>query len=108
MIEDIKLDYDLSVFLNADYEQHRGSCISYQTAEQKDLHEIAGGFPETYTEDNTRIQQLWFNDGDVDYKVLGEQLKMEVITVSTILQPPGNTVTLHRDTFFKFTTEDSG
>ena len=27
---------------------------------------------------------------------------MEVITVSTILQPPGNTVTLHRDTFFKF------
>ena len=53
MIKDIKLDYDLSVFLNADYNQHRGSCISYQTAEQKDLHEIAGGFPETYTEDNT-------------------------------------------------------
>ena len=26
---------------------------------------------------------------------------MEVITVSTILQPPGNTVTLHRDTFFQ-------
>jgi hypothetical protein len=102
MIKDVKLDYDLSVFLDADYEQHHGSCISYQTVEQKDLHEEAGGFPKTYTEDNTRIQQLWFNDGDVDYKVLGEQLEMEVITVSTILQPPGNTVTLHRDTFFKF------
>ena len=102
MIETVKLDYNLSVFLDADYEQHRGSCISYQTREQKDIHKKAGGFPKTYTEDNTRIQQLWFNDGDVDYKDLGEQLGMEVITVSTILQPPGNTVTLHRDTFFKF------
>lgn len=102
MIETVKLDYNLSVFLDADYEQHRGSCISYQTREQKDIHKKAGGFPKTYTEDNTRIQQLWFNDGDVDYNDLGEQLGMEVITVSTILQPPGNTVTLHRDTFFKF------
>ena len=102
MIKGVNLNYDLSVFLDADYEQHHGSCISYQTVEQKDIHEIAGGFPKTYTEDNTRIQQLWFNNEDVDYNELGEQLGMEVITVSTILQPPGNTVTLHRDTFFKF------
>jgi len=26
---------------------------------------------------------------------------MEVITVSSILQPPGNTIALHRDTFFQ-------
>mgnify|MGYP003314827939 FL=1 len=102
MIEDIKLDYDLSSFLNADYDQHHGSCIGYQTIEQKDIHELAGGFPKTYTEDNTKIQQLWFEDGEVDYQILGDQLKMEVITVSTILQPPGNTVTLHRDTFYQF------
>jgi hypothetical protein len=102
MIETIKLDYDLNVFLDADYEQHHGSCISYQIREQKDQHAKAGGFPKSYSEDNTKIQQLWFDDGDVDYAKLGKQLNMDVKTVSTILQPPGNTVTLHRDTFFKF------
>ena len=101
MISTKHLDYDLSVFLDADYTQHYGSCISYQVREQSDQHEKVGGFPKSYSEDNTRIQQLWFDDGEVDYKILGEQLGMEVITVSTILQPPGNTVTLHRDTFFQ-------
>ena len=74
MIKGVNLNYDLSVFLDADYEQHHGSCISYQTVEQKDIHEIAGGFPKTYTEDNTRIQQLWFNNEDVDYNELGLSL----------------------------------
>ena len=101
MISTKHLDYDLSVFLDADYTQHYGSCISYQVREQSDQLEKVGGFPKSYSEDNTRIQQLWFDDGEVDYKILGEQLGMEVITVSTILQPPGNTVTLHRDTFFQ-------
>src|SRR6056300_1301836 len=103
MIADVKLDYDLDVFLKADYTQHYGSCISYQVREQTDQHELAGGFPKSFSEDNTRIQQIWFDDGDpgVDYKVLGGQLGMEVVTISSILQPPGNTVTLHRDTFFQ-------
>ena len=101
MIRNIKLDYDLSVFLKADYSQHYGSCISYQVREQEDIHSTVGGFPESYHEDNTRIQQLWYDDGEVDYKELGNQLGMEVITVSSILQPPGNVITLHRDTFFQ-------
>ena len=101
MIQNIKLDYDLSVFLSADYEQHHGSCISYQKKEQADLHEEVGGFPESFTTENTKLQQLWFGEQDVDYNDLGNQLNMEVVTVSSILQPPGNTVTLHRDTFFK-------
>ena len=102
MIETIKLDYDLAVFLEADYEQHHGSCISYQIREQKDQHAKVGGFPKSYSEENTKIQQLWFDDGDIDYAELGKQLNMDVKTVSTILQPPVNTVTLHRDIFFKF------
>jgi hypothetical protein len=101
MIENVKLDYDLQFFLDADYTQHYGSCISYQVREQTDQHAKAGGFPASYSEDNTRIQQLWFDDGDIDYAELGKQLGMQVVTVSTILQPPGNTVTLHRDTFFQ-------
>ena len=101
MILDVKLDYDLSVFLDADYEQHKGSCISYQVREQEDIHKTFGGFPDSYSEDNTKIQQLRFDDGDVEYKILGEQLGIEIVTVSRILQPPGNTITMHRDTFFK-------
>ena len=101
MIEQIKLDFNYKKLLDADYSQHYGSCISYQVREQEDIHETVGGFPKSYHEDNTRIQQLWFDDGDIDYAELGKKLGMEVITVSTILQPPGNVVTLHRDTFFK-------
>jgi len=96
-----KLNFDLSTFLNADYEQHKGSCISYQVREQEDIHKTFGGFPESYSEDNTKIQQLWFDDGDIDYASLGEKLNIDVVTVSSILQPPGNTITMHRDTFFK-------
>ncbi len=86
MIQNIKLDYDLSVFLSADYEQHHGSCISYQKKEQVDLHEDVGGFPQSFTTENTKLQQLWFGEQDVDYNDLGNQLNMEVVTVSSILQ----------------------
>lgn len=101
MIKKIKLDLDFDFFLKADYSKHYGSCISYQKREQKDIHETVQGFPESYHEDNTRIQQLWFDKDQVDYDELGNKLGMEVVTISTILQPPGNTVTMHRDTFFK-------
>jgi hypothetical protein len=102
MIKNIKLDIDFKKLLSEDYSKHYGSCIGYQRREQEDLHDKYGkGFPKSYHEDNTRIQQLWFDDGDIDYTDLGEKLGMEVITVSTILQPPGNVITLHRDTFFQ-------
>lgn len=102
ILQNIKIDCDFDFLLNSDYTQHYGSCISYQRREQEDIHAaMSKGFPKSYHEDNTRIQQLWFNDGQVDYADLGRQLGMEVITVSTILQPPGNVITMHRDTFFQ-------
>lgn len=102
ILKKIKLDYDLRVFLDADYSVHKGSCISYQRREQTDIHHGLGdGFPDSYHEDNTRIQQIWFTEEQVDYVELGKQLGIEVITVSAILQPPGNIITLHRDTFFQ-------
>lgn len=105
MIQKIFFNYDLNVFLNGDFSQHYGSCISYQKVEQADIHEAeVGSFPKSYHEDNTRIQQIWWNDSEIDYSILGEQLGIDVKTVSAILQPPGNTVTMHRDTFFKFKT----
>lgn len=106
LFKKIKFDYDLNTFLSGDFTQHYGSCISYQRREQTDIHETVGdgSLPESYHEDNTRIQQIWWEPSDIDYKEIGEQLDIDVKTISAILQPPGNTVTLHRDTFFKFKT----
>lgn len=101
LLRSVELDYDFNIFLNADYDQHIGSCISYQVVEQEDIHAKVGGFPKSYHEDNTRIQQLWWDKDQVDYEELGRQMNMEVITVSSILQPPGNVITVHRDTFFQ-------
>ena len=101
MLEKIKLDYDFDVFLKADYSVHSGSCISHQVHELTDIHEAYGGFPESYSKTNTEIKQLWYDKTQIDYNWLGKQLNMEVITVSSILQPPGNTVPIHRDTFFQ-------
>ena len=102
ILKKINIDYDITTFLNADYSQHYGSCISYQKHEQADIHEnISNGFPKSYHEENTVIQQLWYDNSQIDYTELGDQLGMEVITVSSILQPPGNVITVHRDTFFQ-------
>ena len=101
MLKKIKLNYDFDVFLEADYSTHSGSCISHQVHELTDIHESYGGFPNSYSKGNTEIKQLWYDATQVDYKELGTQLNMEVVTVSSILQPPGNTVPIHRDTFFQ-------
>ena len=101
MIKPIKLDYDFSIFLNADYTKHQGSCIKHQVYELTDIHKKYGGFPSTYTINNTLIHQLWWNNTQINFKELGDQLGMEVITVSTICQPPGNIIPLHRDTFYQ-------
>jgi hypothetical protein len=101
MLKPITLDYDFSKVLSADYTQHSGSCIKHQVTELTDIHKQHGGFPETYTIANTLIHQLWWDNTQINYAEIGRQLSMEVITISTICQPPGNVVPLHRDTFFQ-------
>lgn len=105
ILKPITLSYDFDYFLNADYSVHYGSCISYQKREQTDIHDSVGGFPKSYHEENTVIQQLWYDRTMVDFDDIGKQLGMEVVTISSILQPPGNVITLHRDTFFKIKQE---
>lgn len=101
MLKNIKLDYDFGAVLAADYNQHSGSCIRHQVEELKDIHDQYGKFPETYTIKNTLIHQLWWDNTQLDYAEIGRQLGMEVITVSTICQPPGNIIPIHRDTFYQ-------
>ena len=62
-LKKIKLDYDWSYFLppKQDYTVHKGSCLTHQTKELTDIHEEYG-LGETYTFDNTVIQQLWYTN----------------------------------------------
>lgn len=101
MIRSVHLDFDFEALLAADYTSHSGSCIKHQVYELTDLHDMHGGFPQSYCLENTRIHQLWWDSTLIDYKQLGQQLGMEVITVSTIMQEPGCVVPLHRDTFYQ-------
>ena len=101
MFSPIHLNFDFSLLLNADYSTHTGSCIKHQVYELTDIHEQYGGFPKSYNIHNTKIHQLWWDNTQIDYNELGRQLDMEVITVSTIKQPPGCVVPFHRDTFFQ-------
>ena len=100
MIKPITLDYDFNVFLNADYGEEV-SCIKHQVHELTDIHEQYGGFPSTYTFHNTKIHQVWWDNTQVDYVNIGQQLGIEIVTVSSILQPLGCTIPLHRDTFYQ-------
>ena len=95
------LDYDYDFFVEQKYNEEATSCIKHQVYELKNIHEEYGGFPDTFTLANTKIHQLWFTEDQVDYEKIGDQLGLEVVTVSSIKQPPGQIVPWHRDTFFQ-------
>jgi hypothetical protein len=101
MIKNLNLNYDYNIFLNADYSQNEGSCIKHQVHELADIHDKFGGFPPSYCYQNTKIYQLWWTADQIDFEEIGRQLGIEVITVSSICQPPGGVIPWHRDTFFQ-------
>jgi hypothetical protein len=101
MIQSVFLDYDLSVFLNADYSTHQGSCVKHQVHELTDIHKEFGGFPDSYSYENTKIHQLWWTKDQVDFAEIGKQMNIDVVTISSILQPPGCVIPVHRDTFYQ-------
>jgi hypothetical protein len=101
MLSKVHLDWDFGAFLTANYLDTASSCIQHQVYELTDIHNAYGGFPKSYCFENTKIHQLWWDNTQIDFFVLGKQLGIEVVTVSTILQPPGCVVPLHRDTFYQ-------
>jgi hypothetical protein len=105
LFKKVHLDYDFSHILSADYQQHTGSCIQHQRRELADIHQKVGSLPETYVLANTTIHQLWWNRDQLDYDDLGKQLDMEVVSISSIMQPPGNCIPYHRDMFNKIKLE---
>lgn len=101
MFVPVNLDYDFSEILSADHDSHSGSCYHHQVRELDDIYGQFGGYPHAFCEANTTIHQLWWDDQQLDFAALGQMLDMQVITVSSIRQDPGNVVPYHRDVFFK-------
>jgi hypothetical protein len=95
------IDHDFTSILESDHTQTSSTCIKHQVYEISDIHQKFGGFPESFCLENTRISQLWWTADQIDFETLGRKLGMEPITVSSILQTPGNTIPYHRDTFFQ-------
>ena len=108
MYKKIHIDIDFKKFLDIDL-PNESTCIAHQVVELKDIHEkFPGGFPKTYQFENTKIHQKFWDNKECDYEELGQKLGIEPVTVSTIMQPPGNVIPLHRDTFFKIKTQYPG
>jgi len=105
MHKKIHLDINYEHFLSIELPEG-STCIAHQVVELKDIHnKVPGGFPKSFCLENTTIHQRWWTKEDCDYDELGEKLGIEPITVSTIMQPPGNVIPLHRDTFFKIKSQ---
>ena len=95
----VKFNYNVSKFVDCEYPA-ASSCVKHQVAELTDIHDKYGGFPTTYTLGNTTIHQRWWDNNELDFEEIGSLLNMQVVTISSIKQPPGQVVPWHRDTFF--------
>ena len=104
MIKKIKVDFDWNQFLQADYAVPDYSCATHQESDNPDLYLEFGDLPASYCLQNTTIHQLWWEDEELKQQ-LGQMLGIDVVSVSTIEQPCGNTITLHRDHFYKIRTQ---
>lgn len=100
MLQHTRLELDFAQYLAADHDQHSSDNFGHQTKEYEELYSRFGGLPSSYNRSNTIIHQLWWTQEQIDYGYLGRQLGIEVHTVSTIRQDPGNVLPLHYDTFF--------
>jgi hypothetical protein len=105
MFKKVKVNYDFSTVLATDHTVHTGSCIQHKLKEPTDVRAQFGVLPKTYVSANTIIHQLWWDRDQVDYNELGRQLDMDVVSVSSIMQPPGNCIPYHRDMFYKIKSE---
>lgn len=97
-LKNINFNFDYSIFLENKHKEEWSVLDYHQQKESKQL-------PATYVKSNTKINQIFWNTETVDFDKIGSALGMEVYTVATIKQMPGNILPWHRDHLFKITQE---
>ena len=101
LLKNIKLDHDFNYFLKEDYYKvGEHSCIIHQKTDNPKLYDEMGGMPKSYVLENTTIYQLWFEDIYLK-RELGKKLGVDVVSVSSIMQPCGPSIPMHVDHFHK-------
>jgi hypothetical protein len=104
MHKKIHLDIDYELFISSPGLEISSPLEIMKIDREDDYHQF-GGMPKTFCFENTSMYQKFWSEEDCNYKELGDKLNIDVISVSTIMQPPGNSIPLHRDTFFKIKTK---
>ena len=100
MHKKISLQTDFQKFVDHEYTHSINHCLGGCKKEQP-IYSDYGGLPKTYVHANTIIFQEFWDTTQCDFEDFGKQLNMEVVTVSSIMQPPGCVIPLHNDTFFQ-------
>ena len=104
-LKNIKLDHDFGYFLRRDHEEvGKHSCIAHQQTDNPTLYDEMGGMPKSYVLENTTIYQSWYEDTYLKEE-LGKKLGVDVVSISTIMQPCGSSIPMHVDHFHKIRTQ---
>jgi hypothetical protein len=101
ILKETSIDYDMSFIFDFDWEDYKDTSIHNNVKKIPLIHDAYGGLPVTYTGDNTVIYQRFLTREEIDYDTLGDQIGIDVYTVSVIKQKPGNTIPLHIDSFYR-------
>jgi hypothetical protein len=99
MLKNIKVNFELSKFAEADHRTNEVSSIGTK------IYRDGSNFPSTYCLENTRIHQLWWDVKEFDLERISQELGFDVKTISSIVIPPGSVIPTHNDTFHKLRTE---
>jgi len=103
MYKKIFFKTDYATLLNATYNESR-HCLSPEELNEFEATRKKFGLaslPKTYIPENTTIYQRFWKHDELDFDNIGKDLKMEIITISTIKQPPGNIIPLHVDSYYQ-------
>ena len=93
MVKPVFLDFDFSPILSSDYTEAKGAI-------EQPLYKDEGiDLPESYCFENTTVHMVWWDKNQIDYNNIGQQLGIEVVTISSIMQDPGCVIPYHFDNF---------
>lgn len=95
MFKRVQCHLPWKLFLNADYSEEWKE-IATESGYGENEPTI-----KTYNNGNTKFYQIFWNKDKVDFKLIGEQLNMQIETISSIKQEPGFCIPPHRDAFYQ-------
>ena len=95
------IDYDFNFIYGLDWNIDKTLYLDLKKKENILTIQKYGNYPDSLNDDNTYIYQKFFNTDEIDFKTLGEQVNIDIHTLSIIRQRPGTMIPIHHDAFFQ-------